>query len=94
MDVQFEWDLAKEAINVQKHDVNFYLASQVFDDHKRVIFMDEKHGHYERRMFCVGLVNKRVLTVRFVLRAERIRIIGAGYWRKGVRLYEKKNKIN
>lgn len=29
------------------------------------------------------MVEGGVLTVRFAVRAERIRIIGAGYWRKG-----------
>ena len=31
--------------------------------------------------------------VRFTYRGETIRIIGAGYWRKGRRLYEKENPI-
>ena len=31
--------------------------------------------------------------VRFTYRGETIRIIGAGYWRKGRRLYEKENLI-
>jgi len=34
-----------------------------------------------------------VLTVRFTYRNNRIRIIGAGFWRKGKDIYEKQNKI-
>jgi hypothetical protein len=30
--------------------------------------------------------------VRFIQRGDRIRIIGAGYWRKGKQLYEKTNR--
>lgn len=33
------------------------------------------------------------MTVRFTYRERRIRIFGAGYWRKGKRIYEK-NKIS
>jgi uncharacterized DUF497 family protein len=29
---------------------------------------------------------------RYAHRGERIRIIGAGYWRKGKRIYEKENR--
>ena len=32
-----------------------------------------------------------ILTVRFTYRGETIRIIGAGYWRKGKKIYEEKN---
>jgi uncharacterized protein len=31
-----------------------------------------------------------IMTVRFTMREERIRIIGAGYWRNGKELYDKK----
>jgi hypothetical protein len=33
-----------------------------------------------------------VMTVRFTWRGSRIRIFGAGYWRKGKRLYEQQNR--
>lgn len=35
-----------------------------------------------------------VLTVRFTYRQHRIRIIGAGYWRKGRAVYEAQNQIH
>jgi hypothetical protein len=35
-----------------------------------------------------------VLTVRFTYRQEIIRIFGAGYWTRGLRLYEKANKVH
>ncbi|MEI6747001.1 MAG: hypothetical protein WCL34_13640 [Methylococcaceae bacterium] len=34
-----------------------------------------------------------ILTVRFTYRHNRIRIIGAGYWRKGKKIYEKENNL-
>ena len=38
-------------------------------------------------------VAEGVLTVRFTYRDSKIRIIGAGYWRKGKKIYEKENGI-
>ena len=35
-----------------------------------------------------------ILTVRFTRRGEAIRIIGAGYWRKGKAIYEKENPLH
>jgi hypothetical protein len=34
------------------------------------------------------------MTVRFTYRDDKIRIIGAGYWRKGKQIYERENKIH
>lgn len=88
MEYDFEWDLGKEAINFQKHGVSFSMASKAFQDPKRKIFLDVKHSVLEDRYFCLAKVNNRVMNVRFVMRANKIRIIGAGYWRKGVTYYE------
>jgi uncharacterized DUF497 family protein len=49
------------------------------------------HSSAEQRRFCLGIVNGGVMTVRFTVRGTTIRIIGAGYWRKGRRAYESKN---
>jgi hypothetical protein len=38
-------------------------------------------------------VGDAVLTVRFTYREEVIRIFGAGYWRKGKRIYEQENSL-
>jgi uncharacterized protein len=47
----------------------------------------------EKRYFCYGKVNDMIMTVRFTIRSEKIRIIGAGYWREGRIKYEEKNKL-
>ena len=87
----FIWDIEKENQNIQKHKVDFYTACNVFYDKKRIIAIDEKHSSDEQRYFCIGKVNKRIMTVRFVYRNKLIRIFGGGYWRKGRSLYEKQN---
>ena len=84
----FVWDPRKEARNIRVHGVDFETAARVFQDPHRKIVTDEKHGQQEERLFCFGRVESRVLTVRFTYRDGRIRILGAGYWRKGRRYYE------
>ena len=85
----FTWDPNKETINIDKHGVDFTIAAKVFMDVKRKIFTDSQHSKSETRYFCIGKVNNKILTVRFSYRKDKIRIIGAGYWRKGRRYYEK-----
>ena len=87
-ELSFIWDPRKEFLNIYKHRVNFVTAARVFDDPNRKIYTDSRHSGTEERFFCVGKVGGKVLTVRFVCRGDKIRIIGAGHWRKGVRLYE------
>ena len=45
----------------------------------------------ENRFYCFGRVGGGILTVRFTYRDSMIRIIGAGYWRKGKKIYETEN---
>ena len=85
----FEWDDSKDQINREKHGVSFYEAQKAFLDKNRVIAEDLEHNKIEKRYFCFGIVNDGVLTVRFTYRNEKIRIIGAGYWRRGKKIYEK-----
>jgi uncharacterized DUF497 family protein len=91
---RFEWDAEKERINQEKHNVGFRLARYAFADPQRVIVEDVAHSEDEDRFFCMGRVGDGILTVRFTYRRSAIRIIGAGYWRKGKQLYEKQNPIH
>ncbi len=92
-DVNFEWDDAKEKENREKHGVSFALAQYAFADHKRIILKDLSHSINEERYYCIGKVDDGILTVRFTYRNKKIRIFGAGFWRKGKKIYEKENKI-
>ena len=84
----FIWDDKKEAENILKHNVDFATASKAFFDTKRNIFKDSKHSKSEERLFCVGKVDNKIMTVRFTYRGSKVRIIGAGYWRGGKKHYE------
>jgi len=70
---------------------SFALAQLAFFDPHRVIAEDLAHSGGEPRYFCVGKVADGVMSVRFTYRADRIRIFGAGYWRKGKTVYEQQN---
>ena len=91
----FEWDEAKNLENLQKHGVTFYEAQHAFFDSNRVIAEDLVHSQTEKRYYCFGLNEQGsgILTVRFTYRSRCIRIFGAGYWRKGKKIYEQNNSI-
>lgn len=94
MQITFEWDVEKNRINIEKHHISFYEAQKVFLDLDRVVLKDFNHSdNHEDRYFCIGKVENDIITVRFVVRNNSIRIFGAGYWRKGRNIYEKENKI-
>ncbi len=84
----FEWDPIKDRANRAKHGVSFLLAQYAFLDPRRVIAEDLSHSGTEQRYFCFGQVGGGIMTVRFTWRDGRIRIFGAGYWRKGKTIYE------
>lgn len=88
---RFDWDNNKDSENQHKHGVAFSLAQYAFADPQRVIAKDIAHSEIEERFYCFGKVDGGVLTVRFTYRAAIIRIIGAGYWRKGKAIYEREN---
>lgn len=89
----FEWDSAKDVENQVKHGVSFAEAQYAFADPLRVIAQDLAHSATEERYYCFGVVGGGVMTVRFTYRGGMIRLVGAGYWRKGKRIYEKANRL-
>ena len=94
VNVEFEWDSDKDRENREKHGVSFGIAQHAFADPLRVIAQDVTHSKHEARFFCFGCVGEGILTVRFTYRDGIIRIFGAGYWRKGKRIYEQENHIH
>jgi len=87
----FDWDPEKDLTNQAKHGVSFSEAQYAFADPHRVIAEDLSHSQSEKRYYCFGKIGGGVLTVRFTYRGGVIRIIGAGYWRKGKMIYEREN---
>jgi uncharacterized DUF497 family protein len=86
--VRFEWDLSKESENLRKHGVSFIEAVSTFSDPIGIQVMDEAHSDLESRYYWIGKSsNGRILTTRFTLREDTIRIFGSADWRKFRRLY-------
>jgi hypothetical protein len=91
---RFDWDARKDQWNREKHGVSFAEAQLAFADRRRVIAEDLSHSSSEKRYYCFGAVGEGILTVRFTYRGKIVRIFGAGYWRKGKRIYERENQVH
>ncbi len=77
--MDFEWDENKEAINIQKHGLDFETASLVFYDDQRIEKYDSKHSLFEDRYITIGMIFDAVMvvTVVYTARTDSIRIISA-----------------
>lgn len=94
MDVaRFEWDPDKDSENISKHGVSFVDAQRAFADERRIIVEDSLHSGGEARYHCIGRVDAGILTVIFTFRSEVVRVISAGFWRKGKVRYERENSL-
>ena len=69
--------------------MSFAEAQQAFFDPRR---RDLAHSIAEERFYCIGQFDDGILTVRFTMRGDTIRIYGAGYWREGKKAYEEANR--
>lgn len=88
MPASFKWDERKNLENQRKHGVSFETAQYAFADPNRLILKDTRHSiPEEERFYCVGRVEGGIMTVRFTLRDNTIRIFGAGFWRKYRKYY-------
>ncbi len=92
VDLEFEWDDQKNLMNQAKHGIDFVIAQMAFADPHRIILYDANHSQDEQRWFCLGKVEDKVLTVRFTIRENKIRIIGAGCWRQWSKFYDERSK--
>lgn len=86
---RFEWDNAKAAKNLRKHQISFDEAATVLDDPMFITFIDEEHSVDEERYITIGLSNRgRLLVVAHTEREGKVRIISARQaTRKEARFY-------
>ena len=78
--MRFDWDHAKAATNLKKHQVSFEEAKTAFFDDFAVQFFDKEHSQDEERFIMLGMSSgARILVVCHCERAESeaIRIISA-----------------
>jgi uncharacterized DUF497 family protein len=78
MEYNFEWDENKNALNRQRHKIDFADAIQVFFDAWRITRHDTRNNYGEDRYQVIGMAYERILFVVYTERhGNTIRIISA-----------------
>ena len=76
--MNYEWDPAKAASNLEKHGVSFEEAATVFGDPLYIDFYDPDHSIDEHRYLIMGQSTAgRLLIVYYTERDEIVRLISA-----------------
>ncbi len=60
--MRFEWDAAKNDINIRKHGIDFNDAKVIFHGYTRTI-EDDRFDYPERRFVTFGLMFEHVIAV-------------------------------
>ena len=63
MHFTFDWDPAKESINIRKHKVGFRQAATIFRDPNQLSLFDKEHSDYEDRWITLGMDESGMLRV-------------------------------
>jgi uncharacterized DUF497 family protein len=78
MDLEFEWDPRKAAVNLQKRGVSFEEAMTAFADPHSITIRDPDHSEDEDRCILIGRsMVQRLLVVVHLERGVRLRLISA-----------------
>jgi uncharacterized protein len=72
--MKYEWDEAKNLVNIEKHGIDFNDAHELFEGDKLVI-SDTRQDYGEKRMIAVGRINGRLMVGVYTQRSETLRII-------------------
>lgn len=75
--MSFEWDPAKELLNVSDHGLSFKYAARVFSDPSRQDREDDREDYGEERRITIGRIDERVFVVVYTERGDVIRLISA-----------------
>ena len=91
--MRFEWDEAKNEINIRKHGIDFADVKDMFN-HPMLTLLDDREDYGEERWVGVGWIQQLIGVVVYVERHEdTIRIISARKATKQeVRRYEQSIK--
>lgn len=72
--MQFTWDEQKRLSNLQKHELDFAEANQVFSGQTQS-FPDNRFAYGEMRFITVGLLRDKVVVIAHTESDNEIRII-------------------
>lgn len=67
--MDFEWDPAKAEVNKRKHNIDFRVATLVFDDPFQFEY-DDHTRRDELRHNVVGMVDGRLVVVTYTVRGD------------------------
>jgi uncharacterized DUF497 family protein len=70
--MRYEWDERKRRSNLEKHGLDFFDVSIVFDSPH--VEVPSSHGS-EKRFLAIGTLEGRFVTVIYTTRNEAIRVI-------------------
>lgn len=73
--MRFEFDPAKDDANRAKHGLGLAFGQRVFDDPFYIVLASFRPVDGEDRYKAVGMVQRKLHTVVYVMRRERIRLI-------------------
>ena len=72
--MNYEWDEAKRAANLAKHDVDFESAVD-FDWETAVETIDDRFNYGETRWVALGTIGRRLYVMIYTQRSNTIRIV-------------------
>jgi hypothetical protein len=76
--MDFEWDPAKSALNLEKHGVSFEEAATAFADELSATILDPDSSDDEDRFVLIGqAASGRLLVIVHTDRDESVRLISA-----------------
>lgn len=73
----FEWDDAKQTINVAKHGIDFEFGAFVFADPAMVVVPTFRVEDMEDREKAIGMIEGKLYVAVFHRRGDAIRLISA-----------------
>lgn len=61
--MKYEWNQAKNSLNIQKHSVSFEEAVEVFNDPLQISKLDKRFNYFEERWITLGTTSKQTILV-------------------------------
>ena len=75
--LQFDWDEAKNRLNVQRHGIAFVDVTGFLDDPGLIERLDLREDYGEERIIAFANVGGRILGIVYVERGDVLRLISA-----------------
>ena len=61
--MKFEWSEEKNILNIQKHNISFEEAKEVFSDPLHISKLDHRFDYFEERWITLGVTSKEKILV-------------------------------